>query len=265
MIPTRDMSPEVPIAPAEIVDQVLEVSELGVNMVHLHAREPETGLPTYREDIYAQIIGGIRSQNKELVLCVSTSGRFFFEFEKRSEVLNLKGELKPDFGSLTLSSLNFNRQASINTPEMIQDLAKKMLENDIKPELEAFDLGMINYAKYLIRKNLIMPPYYFNLILGNIACAQANLLSLGLMIKELPQDAVWSAGGVGNFQLPTNAMALIAGGGVRVGLEDNIWFDEERTRLASNRDLVERILLIAKAMGRRPYTQAEARNLLGLE
>ncbi|MHC4639927.1 MAG: 3-keto-5-aminohexanoate cleavage protein, partial [Planctomycetota bacterium] len=85
MIPTKDMSPKVPIAPAEIVDQVLEVSELGVNMVHLHAREPETGLPTFREDIYARIIGGIRSQNKELVLCVSTSGRFFFEFEKRSE------------------------------------------------------------------------------------------------------------------------------------------------------------------------------------
>jgi uncharacterized protein (DUF849 family) len=265
MIPTKDMSAKVPIAPAEIVDQVLEVSELGVNMVHVHAREPETGLPTYREDIYAEIIGGIRSQNKQLILCVSTSGRFFFEFEKRSEVLNLKGELKPDFGSLTLSSLNFNRQASINTPEMIQDLARKMLENDIKPELEAFDLGMVNYAKYLIRKKLMKPPYYFNLILGNIACAQANLLSLGLMIKELPEGAVWSAGGVGNFQLPTNAMALIAGGGVRVGLEDNIWFDEERTRLASNRDLVERILLIAEAMGLEPYTQSEARNVLGLE
>ena len=264
MIPTKDMSPKVPVAPAEIVDQVLEVSELGVNMVHLHAREPETGLPTFREDIYAQIIDGIRSQNKELVICVSTSGRFFFEFEKRSEVLNLKGELKPDFGSLTLSSLNFNRQASINTPQMIQDLAKKMLENDIKPELEAFDLGMINYAKYLIRKNLMKPPYYFNLILGNIACAQANLLSLGLMIKELPERAVWSAGGVGNFQLPTNAMALIAGGGVRVGLEDNIWYDEERTRLASNRDLVERILLIAEAMGLEPYTQSEARKVLAL-
>jgi uncharacterized protein (DUF849 family) len=264
MIPTKDMSPKVPIAPAEIVEQVLEVSELGVNMVHLHAREPETGLPTFKEDIYAQIIGGIRSQNKQLILCVSTSGRFFFEFEKRSEVLNLKGELKPDFGSLTLSSLNFNRQASINTPEMIQDLAKKMLENDIKPELEAFDLGMINYAKYLIRKRLMNPPYYFNLILGNIACAQANLLSLGLMIKELPEGAVWSAGGVGNFQLPTNAMALTAGGGVRVGLEDNIWYNEERTRLASNRDLVERILLIAEAMGLEPYTQSEARKVLGL-
>jgi uncharacterized protein (DUF849 family) len=264
MIPTKDMSHKVPIAPNEIIEQVLEASGLGVNMVHLHAREPETGLPTYREDIYAEIIRGIRKENKELIICVSTSGRVFFEFEKRSAVLDLKGELKPDFGSLTLSSLNFNRQASVNTPQMIQDLAKKMLENNIRAELEAFDLGMINYAKYLIRKNLLKPPCYFNLILGNIACAQANLLSLGLMTKELPEGAIWSAGGVGSFQLRTNAMALVAGGGVRIGLEDNIWYDEQRTRLASNRDLIERILIIGKALGREPYTQKEARKLLGI-
>jgi uncharacterized protein (DUF849 family) len=264
MIPTKDMSRKVPITPKEIIEQVLEASELGVNMVHLHAREPDTDLPTYREDTYAEIIKGIRKENKELVICASTSGRVFFEFEKRSAVLNLKGELKPDFGSLTLSSLNFNKQASVNTPQMIQDLAKKMLENNIKAELEAFDLGMINYAKYLIHKNLLRPPYYFNLILGNIACAQANLLSLGLMIKELPEGAIWSAGGVGNFQLRMNAMALVAGGGIRVGLEDNIWYDEERTRLASNRELIERILTIGKALGRQPYTQKEARKLLGV-
>ena len=169
MIPTRDMTPEVPLSPEEIVDQVLEVAELGVNMVHLHAREIETGLPTYKKELYSEIIGGIRKINRALVLCVSTSGRDFNEFEKRSEVLELKDELKPDFGSLTLSSLNFNKQASVNAPQMIKDLSRKMLLNKIRPEMEAFDLGMINYAKYLIRKELIIPPYYFNLILGNIA------------------------------------------------------------------------------------------------
>jgi uncharacterized protein (DUF849 family) len=147
---------------------------------------------------------------------------------------------------------------------MIQALAKKMMENNIRPELEVFDLGMINYAKYLIRKGFIKPPYYFNLILGNIACAQANMLSLGLMINELPEGATWSAGGVGSFQLPMNAMAIVAGGGVRVGIEDNIWYNTERTRLASNRDLVERVLTIAEAMGREPYSQQETRELLGV-
>lgn len=252
----------VPIHPDEITEQVLEVAELGVNMVHLHARDLETGLPTYKKEIYAETINGIRRKNKDLVLSVSTSGRDFFEFEKRSEVLELKGDLKPDFGSLTLSSLNFNKQASINSPQMIQDLARKMLENNIQPELEVFDLGMINYAKYLIRKKLIHPPYYFNLILGNIACAQADMLSLGLMIKELPEDSLWATGGVGNAQLKMNAMSLVAGGGVRVGLEDNIWYDKERTRLATNREQVERILVIAKVLGRTPYTHKEARKVL---
>ena len=262
LIPTKEMTVKVPVTPEEIIEQVLEAAELGANMVHLHAREPDTGLPTYKKEVYAEIITGIRKKNRELIICVSTSGRQFFEFEKRSQVLELDGELKPDFGSLTLSSLNFNKQASINTPQMIQDLAKKMLRNNIRPELEAFDFGMINYSKYLIKKDLIKPPYYFNLILGNIACAQANTLSLGLMIKELPENSIWSVGGVGDSQLPMNAMAIITGGGVRIGLEDNIWYDEERTRLASNRDLIERILTIAKAMGREPYTAKEARKVL---
>jgi uncharacterized protein (DUF849 family) len=262
MIPTKEMTPHVPITPGEIVNQVSEVADLGINMVHLHARDPITGEPTYKKEVYAEIIRGIRSRHKNLILCVSTSGRTFSEFEKRSDCLHLEGELKPDFGSLTLSSLNFNNQASISTPQMIQALAREMSKRGIKPELEVFDVGMINYAKYLIMKKLIDPPYYFDLILGNIACAQANLLNLGLMINELPPGSIWSVGGVGRFQLPMNAAAFVAGGGVRVGLEDNIWYDPERTHLASNRELVERVLTVAKALGLEPYTPSEARQVL---
>jgi uncharacterized protein (DUF849 family) len=262
MIPTKEMTPHVPVQPEEIVAQVLEVAELGVNMVHLHARDKETGEPTYKKEIYEEIISGIRAKNKDLVLCVSTSGRDFPDFEKRSECLELQGTAKPDCASLTLSSLNFNKQASVNSPEMIQKLAKKMMDCGIIPELEAFDLGMINYAKYLIRKGLIPRPYYFNLILGNIACAQANMLSLGLMIKELPEGSIWSVGGIGDRQLQMNAMALVAGGGVRIGLEDNIYYDQKRSRLALNREFVERILVVAKALDRKPYSHKEARMLI---
>jgi 3-keto-5-aminohexanoate cleavage enzyme len=262
MIPTKEMTPYVPVTPREIIEEVLEVAELGVNMVHLHARDLKTGEPTCEKEIYGEIVSGIRKENKEIVLGVSTSGRNFPEFEKRSECLELFGDAKPDFGSLTLSSLNFNKQASINTPEMIQNLAAKMQANGIRPEFEAFDLGMINYAKYLIRKGLVRPPYYFNLILGNIACAQATMLSLGLMIKELPVGSIWSAGGIGNRQLKMNSMAIVSGGGVRVGLEDNIFYDEERTKLATNRELVERVLVIARAMGREPYSHKQAREVV---
>jgi len=262
MIPTKKMTPYVPVVVNEIVKQVLEAAELGVNMVHLHARDPYTGEPTYKKEFYADIISEIRSHFPRLIICVTTSGRTFSEFEKRSEVLDLDGELRPDFGSLTLSSLNFNQQASINSPQMIQALAQKMLERGIKPEMEVFDLGMINYARYLIHKGLVRPPYYFNLILGNIACAQSTLLNLGLMVNELPDGAIWSAAGVGDTQLTMNIMALISGGGVRVGLEDNIWFDTDRTVLATNRDLIQRIVKIADAMGFEPYSHEETRRML---
>lgn len=264
LIPTKDMSPHVPISTEEIIQNVLDLADLGVNMVHLHARDPKTGRPAFQKEIYAQIIRGIRNKNRDIILCVSTSGRFFNEFEQRADCLDLGGDLKPDYASLTLSSLNFNKEASINSPKMIQDLAARMLERNIRPELEVFDLGMINYARYLIQKGLLKPPYYFSLILGNIACAQADMLHLGLMIRELPEGSVWSAGGVGNYQLEMNAMALIAGGGVRVGLEDNLWYDSARTRLATNRELVERIVSIAKTLGREPLHVREARKLLGL-
>jgi uncharacterized protein (DUF849 family) len=218
----------------------------------------------YHKEIYGEIIQGIRKENKDLILCVSTSGRTYNSFDKRSECLELEGELKPDYASLTLSSLNFNKQASINTPDMIKDLAKKMKDRGIRPELEVFDLGMVNYAKYLIRKGRLSPPYYFNIILGNIACAQANMLHLGLIVNELPEDSIWSAGGVGDPQLQTNILAITAGGGARVGIEDNIWFDEERTELATNYDLVKRIVSIAETLQKRPYSPFEAGDLLRL-
>jgi 3-keto-5-aminohexanoate cleavage enzyme len=263
MIPTKAMTPEVPITPAEIGTQVGEAVALGANMVHLHARDRVTGAPTWDPEIYAEIVRGVRGNHPELVICLSTSGRDFPGFAERSACLMLEGDLKPDMGSLTLSSLNFNAQASLNAPEMIQNLARTMRDRDIKPELEVFDLGMINYAHYLIKKGLITPPYYFNLILGNIACAQANLLSLGLMLKELPDESYWSVGGIGDTQLRMNAIGVVEGGGVRVGLEDNIYWDAERTRLASNRELVARIVEIASAMGRTPASHAEVRARLG--
>jgi len=116
MIPTKQMTPHVPVSTDEIAVQVIEAAELGANMVHLHVREPETGEPTYKKEYYADIIRRVRMDFPDIIICVTTSGRNFSEFEKRSDVLDLDGDLKPDFGSLTLSSLNFNQQASIKQP-----------------------------------------------------------------------------------------------------------------------------------------------------
>ena len=268
MLPTREMTPYIPITPQEIVDQVLDARQYGVSMVHLHARE-EDGLPTYRKEVYKEIIDGIRrvdgTGENALILAVSTSGRNWNEFEKRSECLELEGTSRPDMASLTLSSVNFNRQTSVNSPEIIQQLAARMKKKGIKPELEAFDIGMINYAKYLHKKGLIEPPFYFNLLLGNIACAQANILNLGVMLTELPAHSVWAVGGIGDSQLKMNLNGMINGGGIRVGLEDNLWLTPERTKLASNRDLLERIRTVADTINLPVATPREVRRRLELK
>ncbi len=265
MIPTKEMTPHVPVTVSEIIEDVQRATEIGITMVHLHARDEKTGEPTYKSDVYTRIISGIRAFAPELIICVSLSGRNFKEFEHRAEVLQLDGDLKPDMGSLTLSSLNFNRIASINSPEMIQSLAREMKEKGILAELEAFDAGMINYAKYLESKDLLQPPHYFNLLLGNIACAQADLLHTGLMVRDLPSHSYWSLAGIGNTQLMMNSIAIASGGGVRVGLEDNIWFDTQRTKLATNHSLLERVHGLATANERKLMTPAKLRGLLNLQ
>jgi 3-keto-5-aminohexanoate cleavage enzyme len=264
MIPTKKMTQHVPESPAEIIADVLKCASLGVSMAHLHARDAE-GVPTYKKEIYNKTITGIKEKNKEIIIVVSTSGRTYSEFSQRSEVLDLGGTVKPDMASLTLSSLNFNKIASVNSPDMIVKLAEKMREKEIKPELEIFDLGMVNFAHYLIKKELLQPPYYFNILLGNIAAAQAKLLHLGLIISELPENSIWSVAGIGDSQCRMNAIGIIDGSGVRVGLEDNIWFDDERTVLATNYALVERLVKIATVMERPIATPVEVRELLKLK
>jgi 3-keto-5-aminohexanoate cleavage enzyme len=265
MIPTKEMTPHAPVTVNEIIEEVHQAVEIGITMVHLHARDEQTGRPTYKAEVYGDIIAGIRKFASGLVICVSLSGRTFNEFEKRAEPLKLEGNLKPDMGSLTLSSVNFNQEASVSSPEMIQELVREMNLRGILPELEAFDIGMINYAKYLESKGLLEAPHYFNLIIGNIACAQADMLHVGVMVRDLPPNSLWSLGGVGDCQLMVNSIAVAIGGGVRVGLEDNIWYAPNRTKLAKNADLIHRIHQLAEANERKIMTPNELRNLLNLE
>lgn len=263
MVPTKAMNSCVPVSVAEIVEDAKRCIAAGANMLHLHARD-EDGQPTYKRDIYARIIGGIRETCPDVVICVSLSGRNFGEFEQRADPLNLTDDLKPDMGSLTLASMNFSQSASINTPEMIRRLAERMGEAGIRPELEIFDSGMINYARYLHEKGLINPPFYFNLILGNVASGQANPAQLGLLQSEIPANSFWTGGGVGAAQLPMNTMGILYGNGVRIGLEDSLWMDKERRLPASNTAMVQRIGDLATLMGKRIATPSEVRVALGL-
>jgi len=264
MVPTRAMSPHVPLQPDEIVKDVLACAEIGISMVHVHARDLD-GVPAWDKDIYARIIGGIRERRPELIIGVSCSGRNFPAFEQRSAVLDLDGDLKPDTASLTLASLNFGSQASVNSPEMVQALAARMVERGILPELEIFDLGMANYARYLVDKGKLPGALYANLLFGNIATAQADLLSIGAVVASLPPSTVWSLAGIGSDQIPICAVAAASAPGVRVGLEDNLWMDGGRKRLATNSDLVRRVHDLAAHMGRSIMGAQDLRTRLGLE
>lgn len=264
MVPTKAMTPLVPITVDEIVDDVLACAALGVSIVHVHARDDQ-GRPTPDPEVYSEILQRIRQEQPDLILCVTTSGRTHPRVEDRSAVLDLPGDSKPDMASLTLGSMNFARTASVNSPETIQALAQRMLDRGIRPELEVFEAGMINYGKYLMKKGLLESPGYFNLLLGNIATAQATEPTLDLMLESLPEGAIWALAGIGDCQLQVHRWAIARGGHVRVGLEDNIYFDEERTTLASNRMQVQRIVDLADEYGREISTPNETRSTLGLE
>jgi 3-keto-5-aminohexanoate cleavage enzyme len=253
MVPQKSDTSHIPITPEEIAEQVNLVSQVGITSVHLHARSDD-GSPEYKKARFERTIELIKKTNPDLVICVTTSGRSVAEFEKRADVLDLANDLKPEMASLTPSSLNFAKSASLNAPDTVVKLAERMYERGIKPEFEIFDTGMINYAKYLIAKGIAKPPYVFNILLGGIATAQAGLLELGLMVERLPQDSVWLGAGIGSDQLPANVMSLASGGGVRVGLEDNIYFDSGKQILATNLELVERIVNISSSMGKSVMT-----------
>jgi 3-keto-5-aminohexanoate cleavage enzyme len=231
---TRDNS-FAPLYPNEIIEEVHQAYELGITLTHIHARDPITLENTYKKEIYSEIINGIRKHCPDLSICVSLTGRLTPEFEKRSEVL----ELYPDMGSLTMSSLNFPKSASVNEPEMILKLIEKMKNFGVIPEIECFDSGMLNYTNYLISKNILTDPIYINVILGNIFNAQTDLPTLSSIFNNKPKNSIMCIGGIGKEQLKSNLLGLLYFDGIRVGLEDNLYYnDKDKT---TNIDLLKRV------------------------
>jgi uncharacterized protein (DUF849 family)/N-acetylglutamate synthase-like GNAT family acetyltransferase len=263
MLPTKQDTPHVPVTAEQVVADAQRVTTLGVQIVHVHARDDD-GKPTWKASVYEKIVTGIRQTCPGVIVCVSTSGRNWPEFERRSECLMLDGGAKPDMASLTLGSLNFPTGASVNEPDMIERLAQTMHDRGIKPELEVFEPGMIGFAKYLERGGVIEGRKYFNLLLGNLGTMPATIGDLSQLVASLPDESTWAATGVGVFQLPINVAAIIAGGGVRVGLEDSIHFDYDRAVAASNAQLVERLVRIADECQRPLATTRQARTMVGL-
>jgi len=259
----RDTSPHLPMSVEQIVEDGLRAVEHGASMLHVHARD-ERGEPEWRPEPYARIFEGIRRHAPDAVLIATTSGRQHGSFEKRSAVLDLDGDSRPDMASLSMGSMNFPGTASVNAPETIRQLAMRMKEKNILPELEVFDLGMLNYAFYLRRKGMLPMDCYVNFLLGSLGSVPGRVLDLCNLTREIPASWTWGAAGIGRYQLAVNTAAILLGGNVRVGLEDSPFMDYRDMEQASNPALVARVARIAGELGRPVSTPAQTRARLGI-
>ena len=260
MVPTKADNPFVPITMEEITADARRCVDAGAAILHLHIRYDD-GSPAYERELNAALFAAVRRACPDVIISGSTSGRVFTEIEQRAAVL----DAAPDMASLTLGSMNFPTQASVNAPDTIRELARRMRERNILPELEIFDLGMADYAHYLIRRGEISPPCYANILLGSLGTLNASAMNLAMVVQALPTGTIWAAAGIGRFQFHVNGLAIAMGGHVRVGLEDNIWMDPETKREpATNARLIERVVAIARAHGREIASCADARRMLSL-
>lgn len=259
MIPTKEMTPYVPVSPDEIARDTEKAYNLGVSVVHIHARDAE-GKPTYKKEYFEEIFAKVRERCPDIIICATTSGRVHPQVEHRSEVL----QTRPEMASLTTGSLNFPQYASVNPPETIKALAIEMKKNDILPELEIFEPGFINTARYLARKGYLKPPLHFNLLLGSLGSIPAGIRDLVYLVDSLPEGCSWSATGIGRFQMQINTAAILMGGHVRVGIEDSIYSDYPAKKLATNEMLVRKIVHITNDLGRDIATPDEARVMMGI-
>jgi uncharacterized protein (DUF849 family) len=264
MVPRRAKVPAVPISPKEIAADVRRCREAGASMVHLHARDDDEE-PTWRAERFQEICDAVVGEAPDMVLVVTTSGRNWSELEKRSQSLTVGGTAKPEMASLTLGSMNFASGPSVNAPETVEGLARAMRERDIVPELECFDIGMVNYANYLIHTGVLVPPYYVNVLFGSRGTADVSAANAAAALASLPAGATWAFAGIGRYQLAATTLATSLGGHIRVGLEDNPYYDwDDRAAESTNPRLVDRAVRIARELGREPATPAEAREMIGL-
>jgi 3-keto-5-aminohexanoate cleavage enzyme len=254
---TREIQPNLPITPEEIGIESKKCFDAGASLVHVHARDEE-GNPTQSYEVYKEIKEEIEKRSN-IIFQPSTGGAVWHTAEERLQPV----DLKPEMATLSTGTTNFGSDVFMNTEENIEKFAIKMKELNVKPEIEVFERGMINNALRLVKKGLIDGPLHFDFVLGVPGACPGTPEDLMHMLKFIPNDATWTVAGIGRHELPLATMAIILGGHVRVGFEDNVYYN--RGELAvSNAQLVERIVRIAKELGREIATPDEARKILNL-
>jgi uncharacterized protein (DUF849 family) len=269
-------NPNVPVTPAQIAASALEAHAAGAAIVHLHVRDPQSGMASRDPGLFREVVDRIRSENHSVLLNLTGGMGGDILFGPEQEPLAFRAgtdfvgpqeriahvlDLVPEIGSLDCGSLNFDEQLYGTTPGFLRSMARAYQRKHIRPELEVFELGHIELAKQLLADGLIDQPPLFQLCLGIKYGAPATSEAMKAMRDALPPGSHWSAFGLGRMQMPMVAQAVLLGGNVRVGLEDNLYLD--KGILATNAQLVARARSIIELLGVRVLTAAETRGLLG--
>jgi len=261
--PTKEMSPAVPYSPEEIAQAAIDCWRAGAAIAHIHVRDPQTGAPEFRLDLFREVLERIRAES-DMVVNLTTSGLHLSGSE--AEIIEQRLEpvsLRPEICSLDVGSVNFRDRVFLNSPNWAETAARQMQAAGVKPEIEVFEVGHIDQALDLIKKGLIDEPPWFQLCMGikwGIAAMPENLL---FMKSKLPSQARWSVLGVGKQQLPMIALGILLGGNIRVGVEDNLYLSPG-VLAQSNAEMVAQAVNLVKHLQREGATPADAREILGL-
>lgn len=258
---TRESNPAVPYLPSEIAAEAIRCWEKGASIVHLHARRPD-GTPTQEAALFGEAIELIRA-SCDVIIQVSTGGAVGMSGEERCQPLTLTGARSPEMATLSCGSVNFGEEIFENPRPLMRDIAERIRAAGIKPELEIFDAGMMDEARYLHRKGLIDLPAHFDFVLGVPGALAAREDALDYLLTQLPEGSTWCVAGIGRFELPMVEAAARRGGHARVGFEDNVFLSKGVLAKGSF-ELVEAAAEIARRHGRRVVRPSEARAILGI-
>ena len=276
---TLGKHPEVPVTPEQISNAAIAAAKAGASVAHIHVRDPETGLGSRDTNLFKEVVERIRDSETDVVinLTAGMGGDWVPSEENPSmpgpgtdmigpeERLAHVKEIHPEICSLDCGTMNFGNgnEIYISPPGYLREMASMIQEWGVKPELEVFELGQIRFAKQMIKEGLINEPPMFQICLGIPWGAEQTVDSMKVMKDELPTNASWASFGIGRMQMPMAAAAVAMGGNVRVGLEDNLYL--EKGVLASNDQLVTRVIEIIQRMGSSVLSPKETRDKLKLK
>jgi len=256
---TRESRPNLPITPEEQAIAAEACVKAGASVIHLHVRD-EAGKPSQDIERFRATIQAIKKRVPDVIIQISTGGAVGESIDNRAKPLTLK----PEMASLNLGTLNFGDDVFYNHPKDIVGLAERIYQNDIIPELEIYEMGMLESAFRYVKKGILKPPFHYQFVLGVPGGMSGELENLLHLVRAVPAGAHWGVAGGGRFQRPLATPAVLLGGHVRVGFEDNIYY-KKGVLAPSNAQLVERIKRLADELGREVATPAQARALIGVK